>query len=397
MSKKLSYVLFVLPLLAQAHEITTDEKFTPILNVGGRYLYSDSVYPVARLTNALEAGQQASYQNGNAFDYGDIGLQVQWTNDIKTLVKGSYHGNDLGNEFSLEQAWLNYDYDVDKDNMLSVRIGRQHVALGMQNQEHSHNWIMGVEPLVMRASVADGWRDDGVDMRWQHENGWYAGLGIYDGNSFPSSRSSGLQALNLRLGWQQDNNYLMGSIAHFNVNGRSTDQQTALTHTHSQASCEQAVVNMVCFAGDSQLAVLAGQWAFPHYKTTLNGEAWLKQEQGDLFSQTANVDYQGVISGAWLLADYQIVRQLHSFLRWETLQARHQLTGANAALVATEAGIAQSSERPYRVGIGMMWTDDKGVRISLETHHEKINQQSNQILLLRYQVDLWTKVINNKF
>jgi len=192
------------------------------------------------------------------------------------------------------------------------------------------------------------------------------------------------------VGWQQDNNYLMGSIAHFNVNGRSTEQQTALTHSHSQASCEQAVVNMVCFAGDSQLAVLAGKWAFPHYKTVFNGEAWLKQEQGDLFSQTAKVDYQGIISGGWLMADYQIVRQLHSFLRYESLQGRHQLTGANAALVATEAGIAQSSERPYRVGVGMMWTDDKGVRISLETHHEKINQQSNQLLLLRYQVDLWT-------
>jgi hypothetical protein len=184
MSKKLCYVLCVLPLFAQAHEITSDEKFTPILNVGGRYLYSDSAYPVARLANALEAGQQASYQNGNAFDYGDVGLQVQWTNDLKTLVKGSYHGNDLGNEFSLEQAWLNYDYDVDKDNMLSVRIGRQHVALGMQNQEHSHNWIMGVEPLVMRASVADGWRDDGIDMRWQHENGWYAGLGFMMATAF---------------------------------------------------------------------------------------------------------------------------------------------------------------------------------------------------------------------
>ncbi len=389
MPKKLFYVLLILPVLVQAHEISTDKKFTPIINLGGRYLHSDTVYPVPRLANALEASQHSAYQNGNAFDYADVGLQVLWTNDITTLVKGSYHGQDLGNEFSIEQAWLNYGYDLDKDNMLSVRVGRQHVPLGRQNQEHSHNWMMAIEPLVMRASVGDGWRDDGLDVLWQHENGWYAGLGAYQGDSFPSSRAAGIGAVSSRLGWQQDNHYLEVSIAHFKVDGRITDQQTSLSHTHTQASCVQASANVVCFDGKSQVAVLAGQWAWPQYKTIINGEAWFKYEQGDLFSTTALVDYQGMVTGGWLTADYQWTRQLHSYLRWETLQGRHQLVGANAALLAAEAGIADSSDRPYRTGLGLVWTGDKGVRLSAEAHRENINRHVNDLFLLRYQVALW--------
>lgn len=390
MFKKLCYALCLVPVLAHGHEISSNDKFTPILTIGGRYLHSDADYPVARLPNALESGAQAAYKQGNAFDYADIGLQAQWTNDLKTLVKGSYHGQDLGNEFSIEQAWLQYDYDVDMNHMLSARVGRQHVALGRQNLAHSHNWTMGVEPLVMRASVADGWRDDGLDISWQHENGWYAGAGIYKGESFPSNQASGLNAVSTRLGWQQDDNYIEGSVAHFNVSGRGTAQQTALTHSHSQASCEQATANIVCFEGKSQVAVLAAQWRLPHYKITLNGEAWLKQEQGDLFSTTSQVDYTGLITGGWLMADYQFSPQLHSYLRLENLQGEHDLVGANAALVANEAGISNSDERLYRTGLGMVFAADKGIRLSVEAHQENnANKSNNTLFLLRYQMDLW--------
>lgn len=391
MFKKLCYALCVLPVLAHAHEITSNDPFTPILSVGGRYLQSDADYPAASLPNALEASAQAAYQQANAFDYADVGLQAQWTNDLKTLVKGSYHGQDLGNEFSIEQAWLHYDYDVDMNHMLSARLGRQNVALGRQNLAHSHSWIMGVEPLVMRASVADGWRDDGLAINWHHENGWYAGAGVYKGENFPSNKALGLNAVSTRLGWQQDDNYIEGSVAHFKVSGRATAQKTALTHSHSQASCEQATANIVCFEGKSQVAVLAAQWRLPHYKTTLNGEAWLKQEQGNLLSSTGQVDYTGLITGGWLMADYQFSPQLHSYLRVENLQGSHDLVGTNAALIANEAGISNSDERLYRTGLGVVFTANQGVRLSAEAHQENnVNKSNNTLFLFRYQIDLWT-------
>ena len=63
--------------------------------------------------------------------------------------------------------------------------------------------------------------------------------------------------------------------------------------------------------------------------------------------------------------------------------------GANAALLAAEAGIADSSDRPYRTGLGLVWTGDKGVRLSAEAHRENINRHVNDLFLLRYQVALW--------
>ena len=47
-----SAVLLSLSFVANAHEQTTTDKFTPILNLGGRYLHSQLDYPVARLANA---------------------------------------------------------------------------------------------------------------------------------------------------------------------------------------------------------------------------------------------------------------------------------------------------------------------------------------------------------
>lgn len=389
MSKNLCYALCVLPLFVQAHEIASDQKFSPILNVGGRYLNSDAAYPVANLGNALETGTLAAYKQGNAFDYADVGVQAQWTNNVKTLLKGSYHGQDLGSEFSIEQAWLHYDYDVDMNNMLSARLGRQNIALGRQNLEHSHNWIMGVEPLVMRASVADGWRDDGLDVSWQHENGWAMGGGIFKGEAFPSNQASGLNAANARLSWQQDDNYIQLSLAQFNVSGRATEQQNALTHTHSQASCDKATANIVCFKGDSQLAVLAAQWRFPDLKTMLNGEVWLKKETGNLSSLSGQVDYTGLITGSWLTANYQIKPSLQSYIRVENLQGRHDLVGANAALIAGEAEIGKSTGTSYRVGLGGVWLLPQGIRLSAEYHQQHIiNQKNNTVFLVRYQVDL---------
>lgn len=384
-----SAVLLSVSFTASAHEIITDEKFTPIINVGGRYLHSQLDYPTARLNNALEAGQMSAYQQGNAFDYADIGLQANWTDNITTLVKGSYHGKDLGNEFAFEQVWLKYNYDVNKTNTLTTRVGRQNIALGMQNLEHSHQWKFAVEPLAMRASVGDGWRDDGVDVLWQHQQQWYVGLGLYNGDGFPSNKSADFNVVNARLGWQKNNRYLVVSAARFDASGRATKQTAATGHTHNQASCQQASAGQVCFAGHADVLVLAGQWAWPQYKTTLNGEAWLKQENGRLFSPTGDVDYQGGIRGGWLMADYQFNTHVHGLVRAEILEGEHHLTGANAGLLANEAGISDSDKRPYRTGLGLLWTISTGFRVSIEGHQENINSEKNKLVIVRYQADLW--------
>lgn len=387
-----SAVLLSLSFAANAHEQTTRDKFTPILNLGGRYLHSQFDYPVARLANALETGQMSAYQQGNAFDYVDIGLQADWTDNITTLVKGSYHGEDLGNEFAFEQVWLKYNYEVNSTQTLTTRLGRQNIALGVQNLEHSHQWKFAVEPLVMRASVGDGWRDDGLDFSWQTKQGWSAGLGVYDGDGFPSVKSAGLNAINGHIGWQGERSSFSLSSAYFNVNGRATKQSTTTGHTHSQASCQQASTGQVCFDGSTSISVLEGQWLWPQYYTTVSGEAWLKQENGRLFSPTGDVDYQGTLTGGWLTVDTQLAFRFHTFMRVESLAGEHHLVGANSALIASEAGIANSGNQPYRLGLGASWTTSTGMKLTVEGHQEHINGLKNNLFVVRYQADLWSIV-----
>lgn len=379
---------------AWSHEITDEGKIVPILNVGGRYLSSDNDYPVSRLNNALEANGQQAYQQGNALDYADIGLKLNLTDDLSSLLKGTYHGADLGNEFAIEQAWFKYAYDFNRDNMLTIKAGRQNVPLGQQNLEHSHNWLMGVTPLVMRASIAGSWIDDGVQIAWQHENGWQAQLGAYQADTFPSSKSKGANAVTANIAWQEDFRRLQLSVANFNVNGRTTEQQLTQGHSHNQAACLTPSLGQVCFDGQSNIIVLDAEQSWG--RLTLTTEAWFKRESGDLGSLSGLVGYTGTVNGAWLTAIYRWQDQWQFLARIEDLQGQHTLKGINAKLIAQEAGISHSDDTLYRLGIGAIWTDKRGIKLSAELHHENISQQDNLIFVLRYQVEL-TKLLTAQF
>ena len=376
-----------------SHEITDEGKIVPILNVGGRYLSTDKDYPSSRLNNALEANGQQAYQQKNALDYIDLGLKVNWTDDLSSYVKASYHGVDLGEELAVEQAWLKYAYDVNHDNMLTIKAGRQNVPLGQQNLEHSHNWLMGVTPLVIRASLAGSWLDDGVQLVWQHEKGWQAQVGAYQADTFPSSQSKGANAITANIAWQEDFRRLQLSLANFNVNGRTTEQQLTQGHSHNQEACLTPSLGQVCFDGQSNIVVLDAEQSWG--RLTLSTEAWFKRESGNLGSLSGLVDYTGTVNGAWLTAIYRWQDQWQFLARIEDLQGQHTLKGTNAKLIAQEAGISQSDDTLYRVGIGAIWTNQRGIKLSAELHHENLGQHDNLIFLLRYQIEL-VRLLNVK-
>ncbi|PTQ89382.1 hypothetical protein [Agitococcus lubricus] len=371
--------------LVYSHEVT-EQGVVPILNIGGRYLDTAYDYPMTRLPNALESSAQQAYVQGAQLEFVDVGLQVAWTSDITTLVKGSYHGTDLGNEFAIEQAWLKYHYDINADHQLTALAGRQHVRLGEQNLVHSHNWQFGVTPLVMRAAIAGGWLDDGVSLAWEHEQGWQAFMGAYQADSFPSVKSQGANAINVGGGWQGHFSHWQLSAAHFNVNGRPTEQQLTQGHSHAQSACLVPTLGQVCFDGQALIVVASGakRW----YGTEFSGEAWWKRETGDLASVSGLVDYQGDISGGWLMASHPLNPTIEASLRLETLAGQHQLTGANAGLIAQEAAIQDSAARLSRYGVGLTWRAPYGMTWRLELHQEDNKQQKNRIFLLRYQWDI---------
>ena len=64
--------------------------------------------------------------------------------------------------------------------------------------------------------------------------------------------------------------------------------------------------------------------------------------------------------------------------------------GANSALIASEAGIANTDQRPYRVGLGASWATSTGMKLTVEGHQEHINGLKNNLFVVRYQADLWS-------
>lgn len=377
-------------LTAQAHETAPDagHTLTPILTVGARYLDSDLPWPGARLPGVLESGSQAAWKQGLAEDYADIGVQADWR-QWRAMLKGSWHGPDGGNDFSIEQAWVQRSVAAGEDRELAVRAGRSQVPFGLLNREHAHNHDFGIAPLVYRAAIGDGWRDDGLNARLDWESGWFAGGGLYAGDSFPGASASGPGAALLQGGWEQDDAKLMVSFARLEADGRPTKSTSLIGHSHGQSVCHAPVANEVCLEGRSELVSLAGVWTSRQWPVSLDGEAWIKRETGDLFSTNGNAEYKGTVEGGWVTAHWTFCTGWQAMLRGEGMTASHRLNGPGSALVANEAGLGNADNTLTRVGLGLNWRPDSIQRISLEVHQEDTGAaKANLIFLTRYQVDL---------
>jgi hypothetical protein len=374
---------------AHAHETAPEDghALRPILTAGVRYLDAEAAWPAARLPGVLESGNLAAWETGLAEDYADIGLQADWR-QWRALVKGSWHGPDGGNDFAVEQAWLRGHFEPAEGMKLAVRGGRMLVPFGRLNQEHAHNQDFGVQPLIFRAVTGEGWRDDGLEARWTGGTGWFAGGGVYAGDSFPGANASGPGAWMVNAGWERDTTMLMLSIARLEADGRPTRSARVIGHSHGQAVCHAPVANEVCLEGESLLGSVAVAWSSGQWPVAVAGEAWAKRETGDLFSPGGNTDYVGTLEGGWLTATWRFHPGWQALLRGEGMTASHDLNGPGAALVATDAGLGNADHALSRLGAGLTWQPDAVQRISLELHREDTGNADNRVLLARYQVDL---------
>ena len=173
-----------------------------------------------------------------------------------------------------------------------------------------------------------------------------------------------------------------------NADGRALVTLGSSGHTHSVPSCAAISADRVCLDGTARLLSLAARWTPRNSPFHAYGEWWAKQEDGRLDSIHGAPDYTGKLNGGWLDLGWRLAPAWETIARVERSVARHDLVGANAALVASQAGIADSARALGSTGVVLLWRPAEGHRLAAEWHRERSESAPNTIYLLRYQMAL---------
>ncbi len=377
--------------VSQAHDNTPQPTAEhPFLLMGGAGLYALDAslpYPAARLPGILESGSARADERRSGMDYLEAGVIARLGEGLMGKLKLARHGG-IAPMSEVDEAWLSTARSVGT-TALHAQAGRQLVPMGLENMKHFHTRPFGIAPLALRAAINDMWRADGVQIN--SEWGAYSvGVGVWSNSAFPGAPSSGINLATLRAGWQNQTVQLEAGYARANANaGRALITTGVAGHTHAIPSCATVSANRVCMLGNADLLTLAGKWVV-NDAWTVSGEWWAKQDSGRLDSLLGTPDYVGKFNGGWLDIGWQPRARWEIIARSERLIGTHTLVGANAALIATQAGIANSSRPLTSNGILLRWQPWAGHLIALEYHRESVLLQPNTSTLLRYQYNFST-------
>lgn len=364
----------------------TEDRLSISGGFGLMSLHADDPYPIARLPGVLEAGSPRADERRDGLDYAEVALRARFNEDWRGLLKLAHHGGrDARNE--TEEAWLEGRAEPLHDHRLAIKGGRQLLPLGLLNPVHMHAWDFGIAPLALRGIINESWRADGLRADWSHPAGWSAGLGAWRNQGFPGADAGGFKLITGRVGWRDasDSLRLEAGYANVNADGRALLTTGLAGHTHSVPSCTRIATDRVCFFGTAQMAVLAARWQAPGSPWWVGAEWWAKREEGRLDSINGTPDYTGKLNGGWLDAGWRFAPGWEAIGRLERAVSRHTLAGTNAALVATQAGIADSDRALRSVGAVLQWRPADGHRLAAEWHREHTGPETNSVWLLRYQ------------
>lgn len=357
-----------------------------VMLMGGVGLYSlnaDRAYPAPRLPGVLESGSTRADERMTGLDYAELGMKARLTDGVYAKLQGARHGG-IAPVLEIEEAWLSAEKSL-QDRKLHGQFGRQLVPMGLQNLQHFHTWKFGIAPLAMRAAINDSWRADGLQVNSDGSSGYGFGAGIWHNSAFPGAPATGSNLANLRLRWKNKQMQLeLGYAYAASGSGRPLVTLGSTGHTHTLPSCDAVSATRVCFNGHADVATFAGKLTMSN-TWWLGGEWWLKRDSGKLDSIYGMPDYVGTLNGWWLDIGWVPNPQWEFMLRTENLEASHRLVGANSSLIATQAGIADSSHPLTSNGVAVRWQPADGHHVALEYHREKVEIQPNTATLLRYQ------------
>jgi hypothetical protein len=228
-------------------------------------------------------------------------------------------------------------------------------------------------PLARRVAFDGDWMDDGLQASVRHEwGGWtgHADAGLWRGQKFPGSTSSST-APSLHLGlergdWRGD----VFAVA-FAPDGRGALAQSSTGgHTHNAPDCSTLKTGMLCFAGQTNVAGSSLQWQSHEWPVTVQGAAWLRQDDGTLRSVNGHAQHQANYTGGWLQTLWQVRPNWELGLRSERIQTRLRLNGAGANLLAQEAALPGSASLSRTTGM-LAWQLTPSALLSVETGREQ--------------------------
>lgn len=368
------------------HHHSSQAGFHLDFGIGLQWVTADKPWPIARLPGVLEAGSEREDERTVRFSYIELGASYVFHPQAKAVFKIAKH--DLSLKPEIEAAYVEYQDARLADLNVDIRLGRQQVPIGLLNQQEKHAWLMGVAPIAMRAVLNDSWRSDGLNVHLGSDSPWYFGVGAWANRFVPGGEipKTAINTYTAKLGWQGRQGALASQYeigyANLDVLGRALSTIGAERHTHSLPSCETIDENRVCFAGDVQLVTAAAKWQWGDY--WLSSEFFYKQEKGELDSFYGVPDYQSEYFGSWFDMGWQVNPRWSTLLRVQYNQTNHQISGANAQLIAEQAKIVDSQSPLKALGVALAYQADKAHFISAETHIEKMDSYRNHILLMRY-------------
>jgi hypothetical protein len=103
---------------------------------------------------------------------------------------------------------------------------------------------------------------------------------------------------------------------------------------------------------------------------TVQGAAWLRQDDGTLRSVNGQAQHQASYTGGWLQALWQVRPHWELGLRSERIQTRLSLDGAGASLLAQEAALLGSAPLSRNTAM-LAWQLSPQAALSVEAGREQ--------------------------
>lgn len=354
------------------------------LGVGLQSLHVDHPWPAARLPGVLESGSPYADDRGERVGYIEVGLRTPLPFGHTGEISAAKHEED--GDVEIESAWIAGDTPL-AGHATAYRLGRQYLPLGRLNLEDPHSRGFGVDPLALRAVLNGSWRADGVRVDVEWADGWDLGAGLWVNDSFPGAPSGAPRVAHLRTGYKVGDWQFEAGYARAQADGRALSTIPGGQHSHSLPSCGSLEANRVCFFGDVDVVNLSLLWAPENQPWWLEAEWLAKWDKGRLDSLFGTPDYDGRVNGGWLDLGWSVTDSLDVVLRVEQTVATHDLTGANATLVAAQSGIATSDDALTALGLAFNWRPKTGHFLSAEWHREDLGAGADNVYMLRYQFD----------
>ncbi|QBC44681.1 hypothetical protein [Iodobacter fluviatilis] len=330
-----------------------------------RYLSAESAWPSALPVLA------ASQEDLRGMRYGGSGLawQQRWLQDLSSHVVLAYDDHEQG--MAVDHAAFFYHAGATQ-----WTLGRQSPLLASGGLSA---WAL---PELWLNTVLgdDHWHEDGLALRYA--TGAVTGhAGVFRGAGLPGTESA---LWSTGLEWQDGPWHISGHAAYVAEVKRSlaSDAHTGHSHAGQVTGCAQLID---CFAGDTLLMRANARWQGDQF--WLHGAASWQKQDGQLESTLAKVNYQGELTGFALEGGVSINTELSLALRHEQMAIHHQLSGVNAAQIASKNGIANSDEWPRQTGVRLAWQAHTAHLLALELYQTHINGESNRMAMLQWQMN----------